>query len=79
MITELLEGQISLSVPVETVLNSAIRLEVPVEFMRFCDGECLRERRFVHDKLCALGLIGHCTSCGVERIAPFTRVNSEAA
>ena len=75
---QLIPGQISLSVPVETVLRSAIPLEVEVEFMRFCE-RCDAETRFVADRLCAVGLVGECCACGDERIAPFTRTTGEAA
>ena len=47
-------------------------LEVPVEWNRYCikcDGEYL----FVAKRICANGLIGRCSNCGDERIAPFTR------
>jgi hypothetical protein len=47
-------------------------LEVPIEWNRYCikcDGEFL----FVAKRICANGLIGRCSNCGDERIAPFTR------
>lgn len=53
-------------------------LEPPVEWMRFCR-ICDVERRFIADRVCVSGLIGCCVDCGDERIAPFTRVNSEVA
>ena len=53
-------------------------LDPPVEWMRFCR-ICQREVRFVADRVCLSGLLGECTVCGDERIAPFTRVNSEVA
>lgn len=49
-----------------------------VEWMRYCES-CDRETRFIADRVYISGLIGACTSCGEERIAPFTRGNSEAA
>jgi len=53
-------------------------LEPAVEWMRFCRS-CDAEQRFVADRVCVSGLIGCCVNCGDERIAPFTRVNSEVA
>jgi hypothetical protein len=53
-------------------------LDLPVEWMRFC-GHCAVEQRFIADRVCINGLIGECTGCGDERIAPFSRVNSEVA
>lgn len=53
-------------------------LVVPIEWMRYCD-VCEDEQRFFASLVCVSGLIGCCTSCGDERIAPFTRTNSEAA
>ena len=74
----MMPGQVSLSVPIATVLQSAIPLEVAVEFQRFCD-ECLKEERFVSDRLCVVGLIGRCSKCGEQWIAPFTHTTSEVA
>jgi hypothetical protein len=54
------------------------RLAVPVEWNRFCE-RCEVEVKFVADRFCIAGLIGECTGCGDERIAPFTRANSEVA
>jgi hypothetical protein len=53
-------------------------LVVQVEWMRFCETSGA-EQRFIADRVCISGLIGRCTHCGDERIAPFTRVNSEVA
>lgn len=53
-------------------------LNPPVEWMRFCNA-CERDERFVANRVCLQGLIGSCTNCGDERIAPFTRTNAEAA
>lgn len=49
-----------------------------VEWMRFCVS-CNSEQCFMADRICASGLVGHCSNCGDERIAPFTRTTSEAA
>jgi hypothetical protein len=54
------------------------RLNPPVEWMRFCYG-CNTEAMFVADRVCASGLVGRCSHCGDERIAAFTRMNSEAS
>jgi hypothetical protein len=50
----------------------------PIEWMRFCR-ECDKEVRFIADRVCLTGLLGECSVCGDERIAPFTRANSEVA
>jgi hypothetical protein len=52
-------------------------LQIPIEFMRFCYA-CNREAIFVANHECPHGLIGRCSHCGDERIAPFTRTISEA-
>jgi hypothetical protein len=44
--------------------------------MRYCE-DCDKETLFFADRDCPLGLVGHCTACGSERIAPFTRTPSE--
>lgn len=49
-----------------------------VEWMRHCEISG-QEEKFVANRVCVSGLIGECTHCGEERIAPFTRGNSEAA
>ncbi len=38
-----------------------------------------KEETFEADRECCYGFIGECTHCGEERIAPFTRANSEAS
>jgi hypothetical protein len=53
-------------------------LKTSVEFTRYCP-KCDREQIFVAGWECAQGLVGCCLGCGDERIAPFTRVNSEVA
>jgi hypothetical protein len=53
-------------------------LPVTIQFMRFCP-KCDREQVFVAGWECDAGLVGCCLGCGDERIAPFTRVNSEVA
>lgn len=53
-----------------------VQLDRPVEWMRFCF-TCESEQRFVADRDCPYGLVGCCTHCGDQRIAPFTRANSE--
>jgi len=53
------------------VLNSQ------VQFMRFCE-KCDSEQIFLAGWACEQGLVGRCLGCGDERIAPFTRANSEA-
>lgn len=51
-------------------------LHVPVEWMRYCD-VCDLERIFVANTHCGHGLIAKCSHCGDERLAPFTRANSD--
>lgn len=53
-----------------------VALAQPVEWMRYCE-DCDKETLFFADRDCPLGLVGHCTACGSERIAPFTRTPSE--
>lgn len=53
-------------------------LATPVEWMRFCP-VCNNEQIFVADRECSSGLVGRCSNCGDERIAPFTRTTSEVA
>lgn len=53
-------------------------LETHVQFLRFCL-KCDSEQLFVAAWQCDSGLVGCCQGCGDERIAPFTRVNSEVA
>jgi hypothetical protein len=53
-------------------------LETNVEFTRFCP-KCDSEQTFIAGWQCESGLVGCCLGCGDERIAPFTRVNSEVA
>lgn len=52
-------------------------LATPVEFMRFCP-KCDTEQIFVAKWQCEQGLVGCCQHCGDERIAPFTRTNTES-
>lgn len=52
------------------------RLDISVEWMRYCE-TCEKEARFVAGKECCFGLIGECTGCGEERVAPWMRVNGE--
>ena len=52
------------------------RLDAPVEWMRYCE-RCESEQRFVADREAVAGLLGACSKCGEERIAPFTRTNSD--
>ena len=54
---------------------SLVVLPVPVEWMRFCP-TCERETRFVAEIECDLGLYAHCSSCGEDLIAPFTRMTA---
>jgi len=54
------------------------KLATPVEWPRFCS-KCSAEKNFIADRGCIYGLIGECSACGDERIAPYTRANSEAA
>jgi hypothetical protein len=51
-------------------------LRIPIEWMRYC-GECDADRRFVADRRCLAGLIAVCTGCGDQRLAPFSRANSD--
>jgi hypothetical protein len=53
-------------------------LDRPIEWDRFCL-KCQAQVLFVATRFCANGLIGKCSGCGDERVAPFTRTNSEAA
>ena len=53
-------------------------LRTQVEWMDFCP-KCLAEMHFIAAWRCDAGLLGYCLGCGDERIAPFTRVNSEVA
>jgi len=54
-------------------------LPVPVEWMRYCL-TCESEQRFVAGwEFDSYGLVGFCSGCGEERIAPFTRTIGEAA
>lgn len=55
-----------------------VKLETVREWMRYCD-RCDAETCFRADRECLYGSLGICTHCGEERIAPFTRGNSEAA
>lgn len=54
------------------------RLDVPIEWMRFCY-VCDGDKPFVAYGVCSNGLVGTCSGCGDERVTPFTRVNSEVA
>lgn len=73
--TEILEAG-GVTVPLPTLPIAT--LDVPVEWMRFCQ-QCESEQRFVADRVCVHGLIGACTRCGDERIANFTRTTWEPA
>ena len=53
-------------------------LDSRVEFMQFCP-KCDCVQQFVAGWECDLGLVGCCLGCGDERVARFTRVNSEVA
>lgn len=53
-------------------------LEPQPQFMRYCE-KCDSEQIFLAGWACEQGLVGCCLGCGDERIAPFTRANSEAA
>lgn len=53
-------------------------LDIPVEWMRWCE-VCHEERRFVACIVLQNGLLGECVACGDPRVSPFTRVNSEVA
>jgi hypothetical protein len=59
-------------------INQITLLEIPVEWMRWCD-KCQEEKCFYADRLCAAGLIGKCSGCGDESLAPYTRSVSEVA
>jgi hypothetical protein len=58
--------------------SSVAALDIPVEWMEFCS-YCNDERMFFANRDCPYGLIAHCTSCGRERVVPFTRTTSEVA
>lgn len=49
-----------------------------VQEMQDCKN-CGGPQIFVAAWVCEAGLVGCCLGCGAERIAPFTRTNSEAA
>jgi hypothetical protein len=53
-------------------------LTPPREWMRWCL-VCESEERFIATLECRFGLIGCCSTCGNERIAPFTRAVSGVA
>ena len=68
---------VAAGIPLDPLTTHRVaKLAVPVEWMRFC-WQCDSEQRFVADRVCVSGLLGCCTHCGDERIAPFTRMNSE--
>lgn len=50
----------------------------PTQWSEFCYA-CERVCTFAPFAVCANGLRVECLGCGDERIAPFTRVNSEAS
>lgn len=54
------------------------QLSKPVEWSEFCYA-CQRSTVFVALGICANGYFGECSGCGDERVAPFTRMNSEVA
>lgn len=51
-------------------------LNIPVEWMRYCE-VCDAEQTFLARSRCSVGLIARCTKCGDERLAPYTRTNSQ--
>lgn len=55
-----------------------VALDSRVEFPQFCE-RCDCEQTFVAAWECDLGLLGCCQGCGEERVARFTRENSEVA
>jgi hypothetical protein len=55
-----------------------VPLPITIQFLRYC-ANCDRDQIFVAGWVCEFGLIGCCLGCGDERIAPFTRANSEVA
>lgn len=59
--------------PSLTVLDPSICRD-----MRWCVN-CGGQQIFVEVFECEAGRMGVCLGCGEERIAPFTRMNSEAA
>jgi hypothetical protein len=62
----------------ELLQLTALKLDTPIEWMRYCYC-CDREQRFCADRVCANGLVGCCSKCGEERIAPFTRTTAGGA
>lgn len=60
------------------IVGEMTPLRTQVEFTRFCE-KCDSGQIFRAGWECDAGLIGCCLGCGDERIAPFTRVNSEVA
>jgi hypothetical protein len=78
---ELIICQIPEQTPLdETVppVNQISWLAVAVEFMRHCS-KCEAEMRFYADRECSAGLIGRCSGCGDEYLAPHTRTTTEVA
>lgn len=59
-------------------VGDILPLATKVEFPRYCP-KCDSEQTFVAAWECDQGLVGCCQGCGDERIAPFTRTNSEVA
>jgi hypothetical protein len=53
-------------------------LPITIQFMWDC-GTCKSEQIFICGWECDAGLVGYCIGCGSERIALFTRTNSEVA
>lgn len=54
------------------------RLLLPMQWSEFCYA-CERLCTFATFAVCVEGLKVECTGCGMPRISPFTRMNSEAA
>jgi hypothetical protein len=59
-------------------LHDLARFFLPKQWSEFCYA-CDRFCTFAACAVCAEGFIVECLGCGDERIAPFTRANSEAS
>jgi hypothetical protein len=52
-------------------------LPLSTEITLFCE-ICCECMRFLVTRECAYGLVGTCSSCGDERVSPFTRTPSDS-
>lgn len=68
------EGFAALAIPD----SDPARILLPMQWNKFCDA-CERDCIFAACGVCGEGLVVECTGCGVPRVSPFTRMNSEVA